>query len=179
MRPPLCTPPAALSVEHRMFRCGNNGTEILHCTNQKRPGGSKGWCSAQRINNGNDCRGQSYHNSTAWPVAVPDIFLGFEKPSSAIDRCHSLPSLLPPPAAVGSLPLSRLLSCLSCRNKKDTRRRQYSLVINTKGVLRFAIPLWFISSSFPTPHGQHPARPASCWSRCPGRPPGHSAAPGR
>ena len=42
---------------------------------------------------------------TAVPVAVPDIFLGFEKPSSAIDRCHSLSSLVPPPAALASLPL--------------------------------------------------------------------------
>ena len=38
------------------------------------------------------------------PVAVPDIFLGFEKPSSAIDRCHSLSSLALPPAALASLP---------------------------------------------------------------------------
>ena len=30
--------------------------------------------------------------------------LGFEKPSSAIDRCHSLCSLYLPPAAVASLP---------------------------------------------------------------------------
>ena len=30
------------------------------------------------------------------PVAVSDIFLGFQKPSSAIDRCHSLASFLPP-----------------------------------------------------------------------------------
>ena len=37
------------------------------------------------------------------PVVVPDIFLG-ESPSSAIDHCHSLPFLFPPPAAVGSLP---------------------------------------------------------------------------
>ena len=29
----------------------------------------------------------------ALPVAVPDLFLGFQKPSSAIDRCHSLGSL--------------------------------------------------------------------------------------
>ena len=37
------------------------------------------------------------------PVAVPDIFVGF-KPSSSVDRCHSLRSLLPPPAALPSLP---------------------------------------------------------------------------
>ena len=36
------------------------------------------------------------------PVVVPDIFLGWS-PSSAIDHCHSLPFLLPPLAAGGSL----------------------------------------------------------------------------
>jgi len=41
-----------------------------------------------------------------WPVAVPDIFLGFKKPSSAIDRCPSLRSLLPPQAALPSLPIT-------------------------------------------------------------------------
>ncbi len=40
------------------------------------------------------------------PVAVPDIFLADKAAASAIDRCHSLPSLLPPPAAVGSLPMA-------------------------------------------------------------------------
>ena len=39
-----------------------------------------------------------------FPVAVPDIFVGFEKPSSSVDRCHSLRSLLPPLAALPSLP---------------------------------------------------------------------------
>ena len=38
------------------------------------------------------------------PVAVPDIFVGFQKPSSSVDRGHSLRSLLPPPAALPSLP---------------------------------------------------------------------------
>jgi hypothetical protein len=36
---------------------------------------------------------------------VPDIFLGGKAPSSAIDRCHSLSSLSPLPAAVASLPV--------------------------------------------------------------------------
>ena len=40
------------------------------------------------------------------PVAVPDIFVGFEKPSSSVDRCHSLCSLFLPQAAVASLPSS-------------------------------------------------------------------------
>ena len=38
------------------------------------------------------------------PVAVPDIFVGFQKPSSSVDRGHSLRSLHPPPAALPSLP---------------------------------------------------------------------------
>ena len=122
-RPPLCTPPAALLVERKMFRCGNNSTETLYRTNSKRPGGSKGGAPRSESKMV-DCRGQSLLDSTAWPVAVPDIFLGFQKPSSAIDRCHSLSSLALPPAALASLPLGRLLSYLSCRNKKDTRRRQ-------------------------------------------------------
>ena len=86
------------------------------------PGGSKGGAPRSESKMV-DCRGQSLLDSAAWPVAVPDIFLGFQKPSSAIDRCHSLSSLALPPAALASLPLGRLLWYLSCRNKKDTRRR--------------------------------------------------------
>jgi len=39
------------------------------------------------------------------PVAVPDKTFGLTLFLDFIDRCHSLPSLLPPPAAVGSLPM--------------------------------------------------------------------------
>ena len=39
----------------------------------------------------------------ALPVAVPGIFVGGGAPSSVADRCHSLSSLFPPPAAVASL----------------------------------------------------------------------------
>ena len=46
------------------------------------------------------------HSVGAWPIAVPDIFLGFQKPSSAIDRCPSLRSLFPPQAALPSLPIT-------------------------------------------------------------------------
>ena len=49
-------------------------------------------------------------DSNLRPVAVPDIFLGSSVPSSAIDRCHSLASFLPPPAAVGLLPSGTLRS---------------------------------------------------------------------
>jgi hypothetical protein len=38
------------------------------------------------------------------PVAVPDKIFGLTLFLDFVDRCHSLPSLLPPPAAVGSLP---------------------------------------------------------------------------
>ncbi len=40
----------------------------------------------------------------ASPVAVPDIFLVLSRTSTAIDRCHSLGFLFPPPGAVASLP---------------------------------------------------------------------------
>ena len=42
------------------------------------------------------------------PVAVPDIFVGFQKPSSSVDRGHSLRSLHPPQAALPSLPNSTI-----------------------------------------------------------------------
>ena len=41
------------------------------------------------------------------PVAVPGIFVADGAASSAADRGHSLPSLPPPPAAVGSLPIRK------------------------------------------------------------------------
>ena len=103
MRPPLRILPAALSVDCKVFRCGNNSTETFFRTDQKRPGGSKGGAPRSESKMV-DCRGQSLLDSAAWPVAVPDIFLGFQKPSSAIDRCHSLSSLALPPAALASLP---------------------------------------------------------------------------
>ena len=40
------------------------------------------------------------------PVAVPGIFVGGRAPASSADRCHSLSSLYPPPAALASLPSS-------------------------------------------------------------------------
>ena len=39
------------------------------------------------------------------PVAVPGIFLADKAASSSADRCHSLRSLAPPPAALPSLPM--------------------------------------------------------------------------
>ena len=39
------------------------------------------------------------------PVAVPGIFVGDGAPSSSADRCHSLSSLIPPLAALASLPV--------------------------------------------------------------------------
>jgi len=40
------------------------------------------------------------------PVAVPGIFLADGAAASSADRGHSLASFLPPPAAVGSLPIA-------------------------------------------------------------------------
>jgi len=37
-------------------------------------------------------------------LRCPTNVLGFKKPSSLVDRCHSLASLHLPPAALGSLP---------------------------------------------------------------------------
>ena len=45
---------------------------------------------------------------------MPDIFLGLERPSSAIDRGHSLRSLYLPPAALPSLPPTFLRVTFKC-----------------------------------------------------------------
>ena len=42
---------------------------------------------------------------TSFPVAVPDKIFGLTLFLDFIDRCHSLSSLTPPPAAVVSLPV--------------------------------------------------------------------------
>jgi len=42
------------------------------------------------------------------PVAVTGIFLADGAAASSADRCHSLSSLHPPPAAVASLPTGLL-----------------------------------------------------------------------
>ena len=42
-----------------------------------------------------------------FPVAVPDQIFGLALFLDLIDRCHSLPSLFPPLAALGSLPSSK------------------------------------------------------------------------
>ena len=42
---------------------------------------------------------------TSFPVAVPDKIFGLTLFLDFIDRCHSLSSLHPPPAAVASLPV--------------------------------------------------------------------------
>ena len=46
------------------------------------------------------------------PVAVPGIFVGGGAPASSADRCHSLSSLYPPPAALASLPCCFHISSL-------------------------------------------------------------------
>ena len=47
----------------------------------------------------------SFFANAQRPVAVPGVRLGDGAPALHTDRCHSLPSLFPPLAAVGSLPL--------------------------------------------------------------------------
>ena len=51
-------------------------------------------------------RSDSLQSSSAigGSVAVPDIFVGFKKPSLSVDRGHSLSSLHLPQAALASLP---------------------------------------------------------------------------
>ena len=56
------------------------------------------------------------------PVAVPDKIFGLTHSLDFIDRCHSLPSLTPPPAAVGSLPLP-VYAQLRCANRYMYRSR--------------------------------------------------------
>ena len=46
----------------------------------------------------------SVASSKGIPVAVPDICLRWQSTLSSVDRCHSLSSLSPPPAALASLP---------------------------------------------------------------------------
>ena len=57
---------------------------------------------------------RKYQSVSVWrylptlpPVAVPDKIFGLTPYLDFIDRCHSLPSLPLPPAAVGSLPMNR------------------------------------------------------------------------
>ena len=60
-------------------------------------------CPGRDAPAGNSCR-RLLLVVTSHPVAVPDILLGIEMPSSTVDRCHSLSSLFLPPAALASLP---------------------------------------------------------------------------
>ena len=48
------------------------------------------------------------HGGCKCPVAVPGVCLGDRAPALHTDRCHSLASFLPPPAAVSSLPTGLL-----------------------------------------------------------------------
>ena len=70
------------------------------------------------------------------PVTVPHIFLGFEKPSSAIDHGHSLGSLHPPPAALPSL-LTILPRRKFSVNGKCGRENSFSCRKNAKLCLLF------------------------------------------
>ena len=56
-----------------------------------------------------------------FPVAVPEKIIGLTLILDFFDRCHSLASLFPPPAAVGSLLRFSLASPVqTCRNKIKT-----------------------------------------------------------
>ena len=55
------------------------------------------------LRNGSACYGLS-PGLKKCPVAVPDQIIGLTLFLDLIDRCHSLTSLLLPPAALGSLP---------------------------------------------------------------------------
>ena len=52
------------------------------------------------------------------PVAVTRRMSSARTPSSLADRSHSLPSLSPPPAAVGSLPHGRHDRLCRCRSRR-------------------------------------------------------------
>ena len=49
-----------------------------------------------------------------FPVAVPEKCIGLTLILAFFDRCHSLPSLFPPQAAVGSLPIPNTEVKLIC-----------------------------------------------------------------
>jgi len=49
------------------------------------------------------------YSTQRFPVAVPDKIIASRRMLDFIDRCPALTSLPPPPAALGSLSLSRLL----------------------------------------------------------------------
>ena len=65
-----------------------------------------------------------------YPVAVPGIFLADGAASSSADRCHSLPSLAPPLAAVGSLPKFELAHLLkqTIVSKKESSSKWMSFL---------------------------------------------------
>ena len=63
-------------------------------------------------------------DSNLRPVAVPYIFRGGQSRLESIDRCHSLASFLPSPAAVGSLP-SGLWAAVRAK------KRCYSMLLGT------------------------------------------------
>ena len=54
------------------------------------------------------------------PVAVPDIFVGFQKPSSSVDRCHSLRSL---DSATGGAPIARPAEHIECASTYRAHQR--------------------------------------------------------
>ena len=100
-----------------------------------------------RVTTDNSCTADLY-SLLPPPVAVPDIFLSFQKPSSAVDRCHSLSSLLLPPAALASLParyrhiVIYLRSCIvASRHWQDVHCRSIISVYKTISIRIFPAAL--------------------------------------
>ena len=64
-----------------------------------------------------------------YPVAVPDKIFGLTLFLDFIDRCHSLPSLHLPQAALGSLPKFSLASPVQIEQKTKNNQHRMVLVI--------------------------------------------------
>ena len=63
------------------------------------------------------------------PFAVPGALVGGKAPSSLTDRCHSLRSLHPPPAALPSLPARKRKRILRRKLLRMTRKPKHFSVI--------------------------------------------------
>ena len=89
-------------------------------------------------------------NANESPVAVPGSFLADSAAASSADRGHSLPSLYPPPAAVGSLPSGSSRSATQHVTKKQQISDGYLLL--------FYCGMW---------EGSNHLNPACRWQKSP------------
>jgi hypothetical protein len=69
-----------------------------------------------------------------FPVAVPDKIFGLTRSLDFVDRCHSLKSLYPPPAALPSLPLASATRPLSAPTMVGASSELFPVFIFTKSV---------------------------------------------